>query len=128
VIGKLWPDKGKKKMWGKSTLIDLGQCNLKIISRKNEIERYIDLLVDLIKMEKFGDCIIEHFGKDKKVEGYSMMQFIQTSSIVGHFVNHNRSAYIDIFSCGFYNSLVAAEFTKEFFEAETMAFTIRERI
>lgn len=108
------------EMWGKLTSIDLKKCNLDIITNKQEIEIYINKLCHVINMTKYLDPIIVHFGKDKRVEGYSMMQFIETSSITGHFSNSTRNAYIDIFSCSLYSSNIAAEFSADFFDAEEM--------
>ncbi|MCJ7657067.1 MAG: S-adenosylmethionine decarboxylase, partial [Candidatus Atribacteria bacterium] len=57
-------------------------------------------------------------GEDEKVAGFSMVQLIETSLISGHFANKSNNAYIDIFSCKYYEPSVALEFTKKFFEAK----------
>lgn len=114
-------------MWGKLTSIDLKSCNIETIKSKNTIQHYIDKLCSLINMKKFGEATIIHFGNDKKLEGYSFTQLIETSCVTGHFANDSKAAFIDIFSCASYNSKVAAEFSMSFFEAEKMDFHILNR-
>jgi S-adenosylmethionine/arginine decarboxylase-like enzyme len=79
-------------------------------------------------MKRFGDTKVVHFGEDEKVAGYSMVQLIETSLISGHFTNSTNNAYIDIFSCKYYNPLAVEEFTKKFFEAKEakMHYILRE--
>ena len=82
------------------------------------IKRYVDDLCKLIEMRQFGETQIVHFGENENVAGFSMLQLIETSLISGHFANKTNNAYIDIFSCKFYEPSVAKEFTQKFFEAK----------
>lgn len=104
--------------WGLLTSVDLYECNPKTIRDAAAIKRYVDELCELIEMKQFGETQIVNFGEDEKVAGYSMVQLIETSLISGHFANKNNSAYIDIFSCKYYEPSVAVEFTKKFFESK----------
>lgn len=105
--------------FGFETLIDLKNCESDI-KDADLIKQYVDELVELIDMKKYGECEIVDFGEDEKVAGYSMKQFIETSLISGHFVNATNAAYINIFSCKPYNAQAASEFTNKFFKAEKM--------
>jgi len=104
--------------WGLLTSVDLYECNPKTIRDAAAIKRYVDELCELIEMKQFGETQIVNFGEDEKVAGFSMVQLIETSLISGHFANKTNSAYIDIFSCKYYEPSVVVEFTKEFFEAK----------
>lgn len=104
--------------WGLLTSVDLYGCNPETIRDARAIKRYVDELCELIEMKQFGETQIVNFGEDEKVAGYSMVQLIETSLISGHFANKTNSAYIDIFSCKYYEPSVAVEFTKKFFEAK----------
>lgn len=104
--------------WGLLTSVDLYECNPKTIRDSAAIKRYVDELCELIEMKQFGETQIVNFGEDEKVAGFSMVQLIETSLISGHFANKSNSAYIDIFSCKYYEPLVVVEFTKKFFEAK----------
>jgi S-adenosylmethionine/arginine decarboxylase-like enzyme len=105
--------------WGLLSSIDLKNCNPATIRDAEKIKQYVIELCDLIEMKRFGECQVVHFGEDEKVAGYSMTQLIETSLISGHFANLTNTAYIDIFSCKGYDPEVVAEFSKEFFEAES---------
>jgi len=104
--------------WGLLTSVDLYKCNPETIRDAKAIKRYIDELCELIEMKQFGETQIVNFGEDEKVAGYSMVQLIETSLVSGHFANLSNNAYIDIFSCKYYEPSVAVEFTKKFFEAK----------
>jgi S-adenosylmethionine/arginine decarboxylase-like enzyme len=116
------------KVWGLLTSVDLYSCNSKTIRDAEAIKKYVSELCLLIEMKRFGDTKVVHFGKDEKVAGYSMVQLIETSLISGHFTNSTNNAYIDIFSCKYYNPLAVEEFTKKFFEAKetNMHYILRE--
>lgn len=115
------------KSWGKLTSIDLKNCDLGLMTSKFAIQIYVDRLCELINMKKHGDTIIENFGEHKEVAGYSIVQLIETSSITGHFVNDTRNIYIDIFSCGDYDSDLAADCTSKYFEAKSCKINVLER-
>jgi len=104
--------------WGLLTSVDLYGCNPETIRDARAIKKYVDELCELIEMKQFGETQIVNFGEDEKVAGFSMVQLIETSLISGHFANKTDNAYIDIFSCKYYEPSVVVEFTKEFFEAK----------
>jgi S-adenosylmethionine/arginine decarboxylase-like enzyme len=103
--------------FGKQASIDLYECGDKI-KDEEEIKRFVRKLCKLIEMNQFGETVVVHFGKDKKAEGFSMLQLIDTSLISGHFANATNAAYIDVFSCRDFDERKAAEFTKKFFRAK----------
>ena len=106
-----------KKVWGLSTSIDLYNCNPFKIRNAAVIKTYALELCKLIDMIPFGETKIIDFGTGDKA-GYSMTQLIETSLISGHFANSSNNAYIDIFSCKYYDPDIAADFTQKYFEAE----------
>jgi len=112
--------KNKKQNYGTELIIDLHDCDPKIISSKERLRNYVIKLCNLMKMKKYGPLLIERFGeKTSWGEGFSFMQFIETSSIVGHLLEEPiNSAYINIFSCERFNTRKAREFTKNFFKAK----------
>jgi S-adenosylmethionine/arginine decarboxylase-like enzyme len=114
--------------WGLLSSVDLHNCNPETIKNPDAVKEYVNKLCDLIEMKRFGECVVVNFGEDERVAGLSMSQLIETSLISGHFADLTSSAYIDIFSCKLYNPYKAAEFTKQFFEAEdyTIHFTFRK--
>lgn len=103
--------------WGLHSGIDVRNCNPEIIRSAEKIKQFVVELCDLIGMKRFGECTVVNFGEDEKVAGYSMTQLIETSLVSGHFANQTNTAYLDIFSCKYYDPKVVEEFAKTFFEA-----------
>jgi len=102
--------------WGVLSSVDINNCDPETIRNAEKIERFVVELCDLIKMKRFGECRIVHFGEDEKVAGYSMTQLIETSLVSGHFANASNTAYIDVFSCKFYEPREVAEFAVTYFK------------
>lgn len=98
--------------------MDLKNCDPKIIRSKKQLTSFVNKLCKLIKMKKYGPLILEHFGYGmKKTAGYSLVQLIETSSIVAHFSEEWNSAYINIFSCQEFDIEKAKNFTVDFFKS-----------
>lgn len=109
----------KKKIYGYELVLDLYDCNKKVLSSKKSLQEYVDKLCKLIKMKKFGKTLLPYFGeKAAFTKGYSLVQLIETSSITGHFSEFWGRAYINIFSCKRFNHLTAKKFTRRFFQAK----------
>jgi S-adenosylmethionine decarboxylase len=116
-----------KNPWGVLTSVDIADCDPDIIRDAKKIEQFVHELCDLIGMKRFGECQIVHFGQDKKVEGFSMTQLIETSLISGHFANASNRVYLDIFSCKFYEPREVAEFATAFFKGDNYKMQIALR-
>jgi len=111
----------KKHIYGYELIMDLSECDIEIISSPNKLKEYVNKLCMLIKMKKYRDTIICFFGEQQThTKGYSLVQLIETSSIVGHFSELWRTAYLNIFSCKEFDPKIAKEFTKKFFKAKTL--------
>lgn len=103
------------KFWGKSASIDIYNCDPEIIRDAGQIVRFTHELCDLIKMKRFGETQVVHFGEDERVAGFSMVQLIETSLISAHFANASNTVYLDVFSCKDFNTAKACEFATTFF-------------
>jgi len=109
----------KGGVFGYELIMDLYDCDLEVMTSKKKLQEYVDKLCPLIDMVKYGKLLLPHFGTQKPhTKGYSLTQFIETSSIVAHFSELWRISYINIFSCKSFNPAVAEKFTKEFFKAK----------
>lgn len=105
--------------WGISANIDLYGCKPEIIRDNTKIKQYVKELCELIKVKRFGDCIVVNFGEDERIAGYSMTQLIETSLVSGHFANQSNNSYLDVFSCKFFDPKLVAEFSQQFFHAKS---------
>jgi len=111
-----WREKFEESSaWGLLTSIDVYRCDPAKIRDADHIRRYVRELCERIDMQRHEDTVVVNFGRDKRVEGFSMTQLIETSLISGHFANQSNAAYIDIFSCKYYEPREAAEFTLKAF-------------
>jgi S-adenosylmethionine/arginine decarboxylase-like enzyme len=104
------------KAWGITTSIDIHNCNPDKIRNMDYIKQYVLDLCIIIDMKRFGETQIVHFGDNEQIAGYSMIQFIESSLISGHFVNSTNRAYIDIFSCKYYDAIEVQNFSQKYFE------------
>lgn len=108
--------------FGKELILDLYDCDLTKISSEAEIRNFVEKLCDeVIKMKRFGEALIPHFGHANPVtSGFSLVQLIETSSVTGHFSEYKRSAYINIFSCAPFDPEETANFCQQFFGAKRL--------
>ena len=109
------------KNWGQLLSVDLEGCNNNLINNKKKLREFCKGICDEIGMVAFGKPIIKRFGEGD-LEGYSMMQFIMTSSITAHMDETGNRGFIDIFSCKHFDAKKAGNFCKTFFQARKMKF------
>lgn len=111
-------------MYGQELIIDMKGC---VIARFNRdsLKQYFEQLCNLIEMER---CEL-HFWDDEGVseeekqisphtKGISAVQFILTSNITIHTLELLGEAYVNIFSCKFFDVDIALGFTKRWFGAK----------
>ncbi|MFW6255955.1 MAG: S-adenosylmethionine decarboxylase [Candidatus Sumerlaeota bacterium] len=109
----------EKVTFGWELIIDLYDCDQKRISTAEDIQNYARQLCDVIEMKAYGEPQTPYFGENNEhTKGYSLLQFIETSSITGHFSEGTGAAYINIFSCKPYSVEKAEAFTQEYFGAK----------
>jgi S-adenosylmethionine/arginine decarboxylase-like enzyme len=81
-------------------MLDCGECDLKKMQNKENIEHWIRSLVVDIDMEPIGEPWITQVAMDQPDKGgYTAMQAIVTSHISAHFVDSTKQIYLDVFSC-----------------------------
>lgn len=105
------------KMKGQSTLITVYGCDENLVRDKEYLAKFGKALCDVIRMKPFGDPLVHRFGKGK-LEGYSMVQLIETSNITVHLDEFENKAFVDIFSCRPFISEKAADFSRDYFKGK----------
>lgn len=110
------------RYWGLESLINLKNCDKDIISSEDKLRTFVSELCREINMEMVGETVLQRFGHGH-LYGYSLMQLISTSSIVGHFCEESGDAYIDIFSCKEFSPSSAALFCEQYFSADDGEYT-----
>lgn len=107
----------KVKYWGLSLHLDIKDCNAKIIKDPKKIKKYIIDVCQKIKMKRYGEAMVERFA-DGPLEGWSALQFIETSSITLHNDEEKNRMFVDIFSCKAFDTKMATEFSCKFFKGK----------
>ncbi len=111
----------KKGDYGMELVLDLYECDPKVLRSRKKLREFVDRLCEILQMKKYGKCYLPYFGLNADhTPGYSLLQFIETSSITGHFAEKTNSAYLNIFSCKEFDPIKAGRFCKEFFSAKRM--------
>jgi S-adenosylmethionine/arginine decarboxylase-like enzyme len=123
------PNPHEKNFYGQELILNLYDCNLKKISSEKSIYNFVVTLCDkVIKMKRYGEPLIPHFGHENPLtSGYSLVQLIETSSVTGHFSEYKKSCYINIFSCAWFDIDKTIQFTQEFFQAKKAEATFIKR-
>jgi len=104
--------------WGLSSCIDLYDCDLELMRDEEAVRKFAHALCDRIKMRRYGETQVVHFGDDPRVNGFSMTQLIETSLVSAHFAEDSRAIYLDVFSCAPYDPKDAAEFALKYFKGK----------
>ena len=105
--------------WGISSSIELYDCDLALMQNAAAIREFVRILCDRIKMKRYGETQVVHFGEDPRVTGFSMTQLIETSLISAYFADSSCAIYLDVFSCAAYEPNEVAQFAREYFKAAT---------
>lgn len=113
--------------WGLSSCIDLYECDLHLMQDAEAIREFVRLLCDRIKMKRYGDTQVVHFGEDPRVNGFSMTQLIETSLISAHFAEASCAIYLDVFSCAPYQPEEVAKFALDYFKGKRYHLNVVER-
>ena len=100
--------------WGMLAAIDLHGCDRARLADPDSIRRFVPALIAAIGMRAHGPLMIDRFGGDE-LEGWSALQFIETSSITIHADEVFGRCFIDVFSCRLFDSDVAAAIAVEHF-------------
>jgi S-adenosylmethionine/arginine decarboxylase-like enzyme len=92
--------------WGMLAAIDLHGCERSRLQDPDTLRRFVPNLIDAIGMRAHGPLALDRFG-DGELQGWSAMQFIQTSSITVHADEVAGRCFVDIFSCRPFDPQVA---------------------
>ena len=96
-------------------MIDVHGCDASIKDR-NHVVNFCDVLVREIDMEAIGRPWVEQTAMhDPTKAGFTLVQIIQTSSIVAHFIDEPGDIYLDVFSCKKFNISTVEAVVDRFF-------------
>ena len=111
--------------WGMLAAIDLHGCDAGRLADPDCIRRFVPAVIDAIGMRAHGPLRLDRFGTDE-LEGWSAMQFIETSSITIHADEVWARCFVDVFSCCAFDPDAAAAIATAHFGG-TATVTVLER-
>lgn len=118
--------------WGYHLIVDCSKCNIEAMKSKEHIDLFLQELIRVTKMKPMGAPYYQNVVTNKStikkdIAGYSVVQFIRTSSILLHFCNPSGSVYFDFFSCKKFSQVKVIDLLKLFFEPENVKVVYLER-
>ncbi len=109
----------RTQVFGWELQLDLYECDEFSISNEEKIQNFGLELCKVIDMIPYGPAHTPYFGENSEItKGYSLLQFIETSSITGHFSEGTGAAYLNIFSCKTFDAKLAEDFSVKYFNAQ----------
>jgi S-adenosylmethionine/arginine decarboxylase-like enzyme len=111
--------------WGMLAAIDLHGCDRDRLADPDTLRRFVPAVIAAIGMRAHGPLHLERFGDDD-LEGWSAMQFIETSSVTLHADEVFGRCFVDVFSCRPFDADVAAAVAVEHFGGTALA-TVLQR-
>lgn len=114
--------------WGWHYIADCAHGDLEKIKSPENVQAFVDALVERIDMVKFGGANIERFAThDAEKAGISFCQMIETSNITGHFCENTGHFYIDVFSCKPFEAEEVTRTIQEFFDPKAIGSVVIDR-
>jgi S-adenosylmethionine/arginine decarboxylase-like enzyme len=114
------------KSWGYELRINAASCDLDKVTDDRYLSAWVRDLVQEIDMEPHGYPDVVHFGH-AELTGYTVNQLISTSNISAHFMDHNGDAYVNIFSCKWFNVQHAVDHFHSWFNPKALHHDFTER-
>jgi S-adenosylmethionine/arginine decarboxylase-like enzyme len=104
--------------WGKHLVIDAKGCIISCANDPKYIKEFTKALVKKIDMRPYGEPQVIHFADGGDKAGWTMIQLIETSNIMGHFLDHNGDLYLDVFSCKDFDEQIVIDLLNIWFSPE----------
>ena len=112
--------------WGLHAVVNATRCCPTSIRSARHIEAFSHELVHKIRMVPYGKPQIIHFGTGNKA-GYTLVQLIETSNIVAHFVEEYNDLYLDVFSCKEFSPDIVETIVQAYFHPLALSCQVLER-
>ena len=100
--------------WGMLAALDLEGCDREWLADPSRIRGFLTEVIPAIGMCAHGPVHLERFGLGE-LEGWSAMQFVETSSITVHADEVGGRCFVDVFSCRAFVPEVAARIATAWF-------------
>lgn len=106
--------------WGWELQLDMFGCDNNKLKDASFISDFKRKVIPAIDMTAYGDIHLAHFATHShEAAGYSSFQFIETSSITGHYAENLGQAYLNVFSCKPFTPQIVINMACEMFDAQS---------
>jgi len=112
--------------WGLHYVLNAARCCPRSIRSAPAITAFSKDLVKKIDMVPFGEPRVHHFGTGNKA-GYTLVQLIETSNIIAHFVEETDDMYLDVFSCKEFSPETVRTIVDNYFRPRAVSFQLLQR-
>ena len=112
--------------WGQHLILNATKCAPWSIRSAPHIAAFTKTLVHRIDMVAYGPPQIVMFGTGDK-KGYTLVQLIETSNIVAHFVEELDDLYLDVFSCKPFTPETVETIVQSYFRPLSVSCQVLER-
>ena len=106
--------------WGHHLILDVKGCQLDRAKDPEYIKHFVKDLVRLIEMVPYGEPQMTHFAAGTNKAGWTVIQLIETSNIIGHFLDVSGDLYLDVFSCKDFEAEVVTKAVYDYFRPEAV--------
>ena len=104
--------------WGYHLMLDVKGCDRTKVTDPEYISKFTKDLVKMIDMVAYGEPQVVHFADNTELAGWTVIQLIETSNIMGHFLDDSGDLYMDVFSCKEYDKKIVIKAIKDYFNPE----------
>ncbi len=119
---------GDSRPYGWLLSADFAECDATAIADPELVAIYSKALVAGAGMRPYGESWIRRFGAPgSPAEGLTLIQPIETSSLVVHFSEEKTSLYLDLFSCKRFDADAVITLTTEYFRGKVRRWNLSER-
>ena len=114
------------RTFGYELVVDCDKCDLEAVQSLDNIKKFVDDVLVKTEMKKMSDmysCYLEDTpeNREKGIVGWSICQFIQTSSLTMHLCENLErgygTVYLNFFSCKEFDKDDVIELLKVYFGA-----------
>jgi S-adenosylmethionine/arginine decarboxylase-like enzyme len=106
--------------------VELGQCDRRVIRDRGELLTAVDLLVEEVDMQTYGNPLLCHFGEGP-LAGNTAIRLITTSNVTAHGWDDPVALTLTLDSCKPYDVQAVLDFLIKTFGAGTYDFHVRPR-
>lgn len=118
-------DGERRFTFGMELIMDLGGCSPGIIRDPDALRAYTGELVSLLGMRAYGEPLLHHFGHASELTtGYTVVQLIETSSIIVHVSEGLDTVYANVFSCRAFDAERALTYSETFFRGTDTTYSV----